>query len=158
MRNYLFYIISILFCCLSCNRTEKISSSQSPKEQQIEQAVRNSKLFENSDLSDFKDFEEVKIDYKELPSYKLTLDDIKSSKELIEEAREKKDGDEAYIEYCLQRIQSGKNRIQYLKEKTTSVMHRVKFKEDIKVNGKHFLTTYAQAYLNKNYEVIDFIH
>jgi len=160
MKSNLLYIslITISLCCFSCKKTDKSKSLEELRNEKIESAVRNSNLFENSDLSDFKDFEEIEIDYKDLPSYKLTLDDIKSSNELIEEAREKKNKEEAYIEILLDRIKLDEDRLQYLKEKTTSVMYRVKFREDMKMDGKHFLTTHAQAYINHHYEVIDFIH
>jgi CRISPR/Cas system CMR subunit Cmr4 (Cas7 group RAMP superfamily) len=155
MNNNILYIsILCTFLCLSCKQAEKPEAIRNPRDIQIEQAVRNSTLLEKSDLSDFKDFEEIVIDYTELPSYKQIQDDIMWAEESITNPETEED----MKEFCRRRIIMNTNRINFLKEKTTPIMYRVKLKEVVKVGGKPAFTTQAQVYLNEMYEVVDFIH
>lgn len=136
----------------------------------IESAVRSSAFFKNSELSNFKKYEIVKIKLEELPGYKTKLSDIETYNSLLKEALQLKRGEQvenkrvgnlskeeldSYITITEGEIAKKKQRLLVIEKMHTDTMYKVICKEHMKNIG---LLTTAHVYLNDKFEVVDFVH
>lgn len=160
-------VISLLSC--SNRKTEKDIISE-----KIEQIVKSSELFKDSDLSKFEKYEEIQIKYNELPSYRAILSDIETYNTLLEEASKIKQGVkiengllgnyskeniDVYIKGVTEELNRKKYRLSTLERLCTDKMYKVICEEHMTFGrNKTLLITHAHIYLNDKYEIVDFIH
>ena len=170
-------IVSVI-SFLSCNNSNEKnvinkSSEENAVSKNIEQVLKSSAIFENSELK-IKRYEEVYIKLDELPNYKTTLSDISYFSVLLQKASQFKQGIEIendsidnfteenidnYIEFMTDRINRQKHLLSEMERKCTDKMYKVICEEHIKFEGnKTGLRTHVHIYMNDKFEIVDFIH